>query len=485
MAHFDLEYEVLMKNLKSDFLACKKWELYCGLQYVSQNNGHAWLRTLQERYRVHLAQLQQQVRQHFHLFDARRTSSLLGIPTRQMEDGERIIHRIWMGGSLPPVAAQAVNQWQAAIDDVMPAEDFHYGFKLWVWDGAQLGGDPAFTPDDGAGTGTGTGTGVDYQLGHYAAGRHVHRVCSLETLAARLAPAQLPLLRRLHAQRYFVNLADFFRLLILQEYGGIYIDVDTMPYKSATIFLAKPEVPDYTHFRRDVRTGKLRRCVVSWMNLINDENGVLVAKKNDPSVRAIVRQMYSKLLAMPSDVPDKRLQPQAARRYATALHDATYGVWKESLGASLISYDAISQAHSVLHEPYTEAMISGVHGMRLVVDAFTNAAVPLDQDERRSYETCVAALEARGWQLDDAMELERLVQICRSEEVPRMAYAPQLRAEPASCHYYSFLSDDEKLDRVNALFGAYLISKNAEHIERGNFWRKTRGQAPTELTRQQ
>ncbi|MFZ4874760.1 glycosyltransferase [Janthinobacterium sp. Mn2066] len=475
MPHFDLEYEVLMKNLKSDFLACKKWELYCGLQYVSQNNGHAWLRTLQERYRVHLAELQQQVRRHFHLFDARRTSSLLGIPTRQMEDGERLIHRIWMGGSLPPVAAQAVSQWQAAIDDVMPADDFHYGFKLWVWDGAQLHGDPAFTPD----------AGPDYQLGHYAAGRHVHRVCSLEALAARLAPAQLPLLRTLHAQRYFVNLADFFRLLILQEYGGIYVDVDTMPYKSATIFLAKPEVPDYTHFRRDGRTGKLRRCVVSWMNLINDENGVLVAKKNDPSVRAIVRQMCTKLLAMPSDVPDKRLQPQAARRYATALHDATYGVWKESLGESLVSYDAIAQAHSVLHEPHTETMISGVHGMRLVVDAFTNAPVPLDQDEQRSYETCIATLEARGWQLEDAMELERLVHICRSEEVPRMAYAPQLRAEPASCHYYSFLSDDEKLDRVNALFGAYLISKNAAHIERGNFWRKTRGHAHTEGARQQ
>ena len=61
MPHFDLEYEVLMKNLKSDFLACKKWELYCGLQYVSQNDGHAWLRTLQERYRVHLAELQQQL----------------------------------------------------------------------------------------------------------------------------------------------------------------------------------------------------------------------------------------------------------------------------------------------------------------------------------------------------------------------------------------------------------------------------------------
>lgn len=475
MPHFDLEYEALMKKLKSDFLACKKWELYCGLQYVSQHNGHAWLRTLQERYRAHLAELQQQVHQHFHLFDARRTSSLLGIPTRQMDDSERLIHRIWMGGSLPPVAAQAVNQWQAAIDDVMPAEDFRYNFKLWVWDGAQLRDDPAFTPDAGA----------DYQLGHYAAGRHVHRVCSLEGLAARLVPAQLPLLRKLHTQRYFVNLADFFRLLILQEDGGIYVDVDTMPYKSATIFLAKPEVPDYPHFRRDARTGKLRRCVVSWMNLINDENGVLVAKKNDPSVRAIVRQMCSTLLALPSEVPDKRLQPQAARRYATALHDATYGVWKQSLGESLLSYDAIAQAHSVLHEAQTETMISGVHGMRLVVDAFTNAPVPLDADERRSYEACIATLEARGWQLEDAMELERLVHICRSEEVPRMAYAPQLRAEPASCHYYSFLSDDEKLDRVNALFGAYLISKNAAHIERGNFWRKTRGHAHTEGVRQQ
>ena len=61
-----------------------------------------------------------------------------------------------------------------------------------------------------------------------------------------------------------------------------------------------------------------------------------------------------------------------------------------------------------------------------------------------------------------------------------MAYAPQLRAQPESCNYYSFLSQDQMLDRVNALFAAYLLARNADRILGGDYWCPTRGSGQRE-----
>jgi hypothetical protein len=42
-------------------------------------------------------------------------------------------------------------------------------------------------------------------------------------------------------------------------------------------------------------------------------------------------------------------------------------------------------------------------------------------------------------------------------------------------HYYSFLSNDEKLDRVNQLFGAWMIAKNAERVRQPGWWVSVKG----------
>jgi hypothetical protein len=71
------------------------------------------------------------------------------------------------------------------------------------------------------------------------------------------------------------------------EYGGIYMDVDTIAHNPATIFLMKPEVPDYFHRRRGDGGGAGKSHHVSWMNLFLDETGMIIAKKNDPALREV------------------------------------------------------------------------------------------------------------------------------------------------------------------------------------------------------
>src|SRR6185312_11052762 len=112
---------------------------------------------------------------------------------------------------------------------------------------------------------------------------------------------------------------------------------------------------------------------------------------------------------------------------------------------------------------------------RLVFDWITNEKIPLTPDEQRAYDKCVAELEKRDWRLDDLREMEKVADVLYLEEVPRMAYAPQMRCRLENCHYYSFLSDDKLMDRVNRLFGEYLMKMNAEHIAGGNFWHRTSG----------
>lgn len=466
MTNFDLEYEILIKNLKSEFLSCKRWELYCAINNIDMASDVAWLRTQQDNYREHLQDLRRLVRANFHLFDARSISSLAGIPTQLMDDEERVMHRIWMGGPLPAIAISAIEQWQDAIDEVEAANAFRYQVVLWVWDAGQLNADPLFAPgpEDEA-----------YMLGSYAIGQRRYPVRSLRALAACHCGQRLAYLEELHEKRYYVNLADFFRLLILRDYGGIYLDVDTIPYKSATIFLTKPEVPDYLDFRIEPGSGDIRQYAVSWLNLFKDENGMLVAKKGNASVRKMVGEMMANFSIISGNIPGK--SSVRSKDYASALHDATYGVWQKEIGHAFLSYGEMEKRHSVLYDERQETTICGLLGMRLVLDAITCAPLPLSAEEQAAYDRCMDALQQRDWLLDDILELERIGQVTYIDEVPRMAYAPQLRAQPESCHYYSFLSHDRKLDKVNTLFSAYLMAKNAEAIRRGDFWRDTRGQS--------
>lgn len=437
MTEFIHEVESRLNELKAAFVVMKQWETFCTQDGTQAY--HARLRGMRDNYRRGLNELRHAVRARFSQFDAGRMASLMAVPTLPLDESETTMHRIWLGGPLPAMAAEAVRQWQCAIA-ASRAEG--YALALWVWDAHQLRHDPAFIASAAA----------PYRIGTCVAGGARLEVHSLRQLALARAPGLRDLLEALHSQRRYVNLADFFRLMILHEAGGIYLDVDTMPYRAATVFLARPEVPDYVLFAPEPRH-------ICWMNLIDDENGVLVAKQGNPALARMVDQMSANLMSP----------------HTHDLHDATYAVWRAHLGCSFTSYHQLAGRHSILHDDAPEAVVSGVAGMRLVVDAISGEARPLSPAERAAYDLCVGALSQRGWTLDDPLELAGLAQLTTTLETPRMAYAAQLRAEPESCHYYSFLSTDVQLDRVNALFGAYLLARNAQRIGQGGFWCRTRG----------
>lgn len=464
--HIDLEYEALIKDLKAGFLAYKQWEAFCSQDAHGGADAQARLQAAQAAYRVQLRALRHVVRRHGGRFDARRVSSLLAIPTQPLALDEMIMHRIWLGGPLPAMARESVRQWECALDDIGPLDAGPYRLMLWVWNGAQLRDDPCFHPAPAA----------RHVVGTYLCGTRLLTVHSLEALAYERSAALAPLLVQLHRKRYFVNLADYFRLQILHRCGGIYLDADTMPYRAATVFLCKPEVPDYVSFAANREGQRIDASFVCWMNLFKDENGVLVARKANPAIAQLIAQIDAKLATLEQSVPDK----EHGAAYASALHDATYGAWHACIGRSLTAYHDLAARHGVLHDDTPEEVVSGLHGMRLRVDALTRAPVPLTPAEQHSYERSTGALEQRGWTLADIRDLASLAEVLSTRELPRMAYASQLRATPEGCHYYSFLSQDPRLDRVNDLFGAYLMAINADRIGRGNFWQKTHGHAPGE-----
>src|SRR6185437_6886521 len=116
-------------------------------------------------------------------------------------------------------------------------------------------------------------------LGEYDAGNHRLQVHSLSELAQKRVGDNLGFIHQLHDKRYYATLSDYFRFLILIEMGGLYMDIDTIPHRSATLFLIKPEVPDYLQFLAE---GEVSH--VSWLNLFLDETGMIVSRKGDISL---------------------------------------------------------------------------------------------------------------------------------------------------------------------------------------------------------
>jgi len=444
MNQFELEFETRIRQLKSEYLAWRRAML---------QGRTARERALAQCHAAHVTELRALVRANLHHFDARRASSLLALPSRTLDEEERIIHRIWMGSALPAVVREAISQWRPALLEAGADKDFRQ--MLWVWDDAQMQKDACFTRNTSM-----SSSGI----GRYRIDGTELEVYSLRRLVGEFLAPLAPLLDDLQAKRYFVNLSDLFRLLILREFGGIYLDADTVPYRSAPVFLAKPEVPDY-HDPDGAH--------VSWMNIYRDENGALMAARGNGSVAGMVNNIVANIAQMPHDMPLMRSSCPKALAYAALLQEAIYGVWAAQMGKSFMAYCDIAERHCVLHDGAQEPVPAGLEGMRLVTDALSNEPVPLSAQEQRSFERCVAALDARDWRLADALELEHLSDVFCIDEHPRMAYPPQLRARMANCAYYSFLSHDERLDRINALFGRYLVQKNAQRIAGAGFWRPT------------
>lgn len=444
---FDIDYELQVRELKAEFLALRQWELLASQHDGVRPEYVERLRLQRQGWRHRLAALRAHVRLHFDRFDARRVSSLLALPSRPLAPAELLLHRIWMGGPLPDAVRQAICQWGAALDEVDLPPGAGYRSLLWVWDAAQLAGDPLFRP--GA-----EGTA------RYGIGGHQLEVHELAPFVRHHVPALAARLQQLHAAACYVNLSDYLRILVLREWGGIYLDADTMPYRAATVLLARPEVPDYVSFAS--AGGQVRACHVSWLNLVRDENGFLVARRGDPAVAALAAEMTDALAALPA------LRPRL-------LQEATYYRWRQHVGQTLLACHDMLQDYGVLADARPERVVAGVPGMRLRRDGDSGTPVPLSPAEQQAYEQTVATLAARDWRLPQPLLLERLVELAWVSEVPPPAYAPQLRAQPDSCNYYSFLSDDPCLDRVNRLFAAYLLARNGARIARGGFWSPIRG----------
>jgi len=465
------DYESTLARIKTQFVARQQCATLAEADVPGAEALDRHARQLARLHDQQMAELRQLVRANAGRFDAGAVSSLVGFPAQSLTAEESVLHRIWMGGPPPAPVREAIRQWGIALEITRQAVGRRYRSMLWAWDERQFDGDARFERLAGAGA---------YVIGRYRLGEHGGDapvdVGSLATLLHDFAAGHAALLGELHAKGYWVNLSDIARQLVLKVFGGIYMDADTIPSRTATIFLARPEVPDYLGAPRDRARGRSRPHV-SWLNAFEDENGFLVSRKDNSALDQIIVETGLMLAGLRGAVPLRDRRSSQAAEFAARLHGATYGAWRAHLGHSLLPYDEVARAHCVLQGDARERRPIGLHGMRLVVDWLTQQAVPLSASEQASRARCVEALARRGWQLDAHTRLEDVAQVCWADEVPRLAYAPQLRTAEGNLHYYSFLSHDEQLDRVNALFGHWLIARNAQAMRDPAWWARVKGTA--------
>jgi hypothetical protein len=466
---FNKDYESSLAQIKARFVARQQSAYLADAGVAGAESLHRRVAQLRQQHDDDVADLRGFVRKHFALFDARAVSSLVSFPSQSLTTEESVLHRIWIGGPPPPGVREAIRQWSVALAMTERSVGRRYRSVLWAWDDAQFTGDLRFERRAG---------GAPYVIGRYCLGEHPQEamvdVGSLATLLHDFAAAHADLIGELYAKGYYVNLSDIARQLVLKVFGGVYMDADTIPWRTATIFLARPEVPDYLGTAADRAAGRSRPHV-SWLNAFEDENGFLVSKKDNSALDQIIVETGLMLAGLRGTVPPRDRRSPAAAEFAGRLHGATYGAWRSHLGRSLLAYDEVARSHCVLQSNAPERRPIGLHGMRLVVDWLTQQPVPLGPQEQASYARCVTALARAGWQLETPEMLEDVARLCHADEVPRLAYAPQLRTQAGNLHYYSFLSRDENLDRVNALFGAWMIAKNAERVRDPDWWVRVQG----------
>ena len=463
------DYESTLAQIKTQFVARQQCATLAEAGMPGADALHRRAQLLARRHDEQVAELRQRVRARFAAFDAGAVSSLVAFPAQPLTAEESVLHRIWIGGPPPTPVREAIRQWGVALELTRRAVGRRYRSMLWAWDERQFADDARF--ERGAGT-------AAYVIGRYRIGDHPGEalvdVGSLAMLLHDFAAGHAALLGELHAKGYYVNLSDIARQLVLKVFGGIYMDADTIPSRTSTIFLAHPEVPDYLGAAGDRARGRSRPHV-SWLNAFEDENGLLVSRKDNSALDQIIVETGLMLAGLRGAVPVRDRRSSRATEFAARLHAATYGAWRAHLGHSLLPYDEVARAHCVLQGDLRERRPIGLHGMRLVDDWLTHESVPLSAAEQASRARCVAALARSNWQLDAHTRLEDVAHVVHADEAPRLAYAPQLRTAEGNLHYYSFLSRDEQLDRVNALFGHWLIARNAEAMRHPDWWVRVKG----------
>jgi len=374
--------------------------------------------------------------------------SLYAIPTQELSTRERVLHRIWLGGSPPWDVCETVLQWQDAIR--VSQSQFHQ--VLWVWNTAQLAGDERFIQAD---------RGTDWLF----LGEVPVRVLSLEALAQQHCTGIITFLNHLHGHGYYATLSDFFRLLILIHHGGVYLDADTLPCRPATLFLQKPELPCYPG-----ATGER----IDWMNLFVDETGMIFARRDNATLCTMLQQLTAVYAAWPEPVRPRT--PQHER----ALFEPFYAIWCAWLNRTQISHQRFSEDFALLGYDDAQLQPWGVKGMRLQSDIFSGEVQPLSPQEQEHYHQAVNALDKIAGVLADPLALAEHVSVFSRQCIPPLARAPQLRAEHPGYNYYGVLSDDASLDAMNGLFSRYLIAHNAQAIAGGQFWTVVQRNVPVQ-----
>lgn len=436
-----LQYEYQLSKLKLD---------YSHLQEVIAADDTASVTALhQQRFNLAVEELRLFFNKTPEL--ATIVSSLFVVPTFELPPEQRLIHRIWLGGVPPFEVNEAVRQWFSAINEGVPQTTAPFQQVLWVWHREQLLTDARFRSKPG-----------DHpcQLGEILTDAGIMQVNSLRQLLSYHSSGNDDFIHQLHQQRYYATLSDYFRLLILIEYGGVYMDADTLPYKPVSWFLFRPELPATKHFP----DGSKNAAYLSWLNLFLDETGMIAAAKGEPAVADIFMRLNQAYVGLESQVPAKNSQ------WERQIFELFYFIWCVHWKTTFISHDLFCQRYAVFFQGEKDEVLCGVRGMRLLEDIISGEHQPLSESEKSRYQRTVMQLDAVDWTLDEPLKLEQLAEVYRVTEVPRIAYSLQMRSDIEHFHYYTVLSEDPVLDRVNTLFGHYLLENNSREIARGNFW---------------
>jgi len=436
-----LQYEYKLSKLKLDY--------YYLQETIAANKVGNAIAELQHAFNVAVEELRIFFNQTPEL--ARTASSLYVVPTIELLPEQRLIHRIWLGSPVPFEVNEAIRQWFCAIEQVASLTPAPFRQILWVWQKEQIQSDPRFRGRPGEDI---------YQLGEIITTKGIMQVNSLQRLTDHYPGCNDYILNQLHQQRYYATLSDYFRLLILNKYGGIYMDADTLPYKPVSWFLFKPELPVIQHFPE----GKKEAAYLSWLNLFLDETGMIIAAKDDIAIADIFFRLNQAYAGLPERVPPKNSM------WERQIFELFYAIWCEHWMTTFISHDNFCQHYGVFYREHKEPVLCGVRGMRLQEDIISGERRPLSKAEQNSYRQAIRQLDAVDWTLKDALDLKQYCEIYSVNEVPRIAYSLQMRSDIEHFHYYSVLSEDPLLDRVNALFGHYLLKSNGENMATGNFW---------------
>lgn len=448
------EYDTIVRAAEKIFSRINACELtFKKTSKVKYNDNAIKLKEIHKNYINRLRKITNGIDDPIFFRDAK---TLLAVPSKKLEKDEFLIHRIWLGDSIKDSSKSSLAQWGSALCYLENKTKLVYKSILWVWDEGQLINDCFFERKK---------DNDQYTIGiyHYHGGGAI--VKSLDLLIKKIHSDNEFIYHYLHERSCYCILSDIFRLSVINAYGGIYVDCDTIPHRTIMNFIINPEVPSY--YKTNITTqGFLSRSKISWMNFYKDENGALVTTKNNDSISSLIGQIDLFLSGQFKSCVLKGLS-QDTIKY---LHASVYEIWRREIGYTLYSYYEVQEKFSTLSPAKSEAMISGIKGARITKNHVDNVYLPLSKTESMYFNSCLYNLESLNWELKDINDLEQYAEIEFITERPRVLYHPQLRHRNFYFNFYSFMSEDINLNRLNDVFCKYVINKLDGDIAQGNYW---------------